>query len=414
VKARYLLLFLCTALLATCGESSGPDPDLSPASILKIEGDGLQAPFGTAVPLGPTVEVRNAAGEGLEGISVTFSITSGGGIVWPSTTETDWRGRASIIWILGYELGGVHTLQASADGITAEFTASPLEPEPGDTCFGRKDYTQYLAGDLPLVISAPHGGDLHPDEIPDRSWGTLGQDRNTRDLALRIRAAVYELTGGYPHVILSNLHRIKLDPNRAIEEAAQGDFHAQRAWWEFQTYIEAAEEIAARDFEAGFYIDLHGHGHDNPRVELGYLLGSSTLALSDAELSSEAYYSQSSVRTLAQTTPAPFSDLLRGIVSLGGGLQGQGFPAVPSPTQPDPGGQPYFTGGYNTRRHGSVNGGTISGVQIECHYPGLRDEAENRESFADALARALKDYFRVHYERELAPLAAPVATATTR
>lgn len=407
VKPRHLLLLLCTALLAACGDSSGPDPDLSPASIVKIEGDGLEAPFGTAVPLGPTVEVQNAAGEGLEGISVTFSITSGGGTVWRSTSETDWQGRASVIWILGYGSEGVHALQASADGLTAGFTATPVEPEPGDTYFGRKGYTQYMAGDLPLVISAPHGGDLHPDEIPDRSWGTTRQDRNTRDLALRIRDAVHERTGGYPHMIISNLHRIKLDPNREIEEAAQGDFHAQRAWWEFQTYIEAAEEIVARNFQDGFYIDLHGHGHDNPRLELGYLLGSSTLALSDTELNSAEYATQSSLRSLALTTPLSFSELLRGVVSLGGLLEERGFPAVPSPLQPDPGGEPYFTGGYNTSRHGSVDGAPISGVQIECHYPGLRDTEENREAFAQALASVLPEYFLAHFGRALAPLAVP-------
>ena len=410
MKQRHLLL-LCTALLAPCADPSGPGEDLVPVTIVMLEGDGLSAPFGTALPLGPTVEVRNAAGEGLTGISVRFSIRSGGGIVSPSTAVTDSQGRASAIWILGYDPIDVHTLRASMDADTALFTATPFEPAPGETYFGRQDYVQYMAGDLALIISAPHGGDLHPDEIPDRTWGTTVRDRNTWDLAIRIRAAVYERTGGYPHLILSNLHRIKLDPNREMDEAAQGSFPAQRAWWEFQTYIEAAEDIVARDFGDGFYIDLHGHGHDNPRLELGYLLGSATLARSDAELNATVYSIQSSLRTLAETTPLSFSELLRGVVSLGGLMEERGFPAVPSPLQPDPGGEPYFTGGYNTYRHGSVDGAPISGVQIECNYPGLRDTSGNREAFAQALASALPEYFLGHYGRGLAPKASPAAVS---
>ena len=39
-----------------------------------------------------------------------------------------------------------------------------------------------------------------------------------------------------------HLHRSKLDPNREIIEAAQGDPESERAWWEFQTFIEEATE----------------------------------------------------------------------------------------------------------------------------------------------------------------------------
>jgi hypothetical protein len=39
---------------------------------------------------------------------------------------------------------------------------------PGVSYFGRSNYIQYVAGDLPMIISAPHGGSLTPSEIPDR------------------------------------------------------------------------------------------------------------------------------------------------------------------------------------------------------------------------------------------------------
>ena len=44
---------------------------------------------------------------------------------------------------------------------------------------------------------------------------------------------IAEVTGETPHMIVSQLHRSKMDPNREREEAAQGDFQAEYA---FDTY----------------------------------------------------------------------------------------------------------------------------------------------------------------------------------
>ena len=262
---------------------------------------------------------------------------------------------------------------------------------------------QYLPGELPLVLSAPHGGDLHPAEIPDRSYGTTGADRNTKDLALRIRDAVKAETGSYPHVIISHLHRIKLDPNREIVEAAQGDLEAERAWWEFQTFIDEATDIVEDKFGEGLYIDLHGHGHDIQRLELGYLLSSADLAESNEVLSGASFINKSSFKALGQAPGVNFADLIRGPQSLGSFLEALGVPAVPSQTQPDPGGNPYFTGGYNTARHGSRDSGSVSGLQIECNYTGIRDTDTNRAAFAERLAEALSDFFPAVFDGDLTP-----------
>ena len=94
-------------------------------------------------------------------------------------------------------------------------------------------------------MSAPHGGDLLPTEIPDRTFGVTGADRTTKELTLAVRDAFLEQTGLAPHVIISHLHRRKLDPNREILEAAQGSPFAENAWSEFQDFIELARETVA-------------------------------------------------------------------------------------------------------------------------------------------------------------------------
>jgi len=390
--------------LSACSDSSGPsDQPLTPTTITALEGMGLQAPGGTILPEGPTVRVLDQNGDPIAGVVVSFQVMAGGGSVPVPTRETDSQGRARVPWILGREAGTVQRLQAGVGGISVEFQASTIAPVPGESYYGRASYVRYLAGDMPLVLSAPHGGSMHPDEIPDRSYGTTVQDRNTLDLALKIRDAIKAKTGSYPHVILSQLHRIKLDPNREIVEAAQGDPESERAWWEFQTFIDESVLSVEDEYGDGLYIDLHGHGHEIARLELGYMLSSSDLANTNEVLSGASFMNKSSFRALGSEPGANFADLIRGPESLGTLFEAAGVPAVPSQNQPDPGGHPFFSGGYNTGRHGSRDGGSVSGVQIECNYPGIRDTDVNRAAFATALAEVLSDFFPIVFGRELGP-----------
>ena len=94
--------------------------------------------------------------------------------------------------------------------------------------------------------------------------------------------------------------RTKLDPNRSLEEGAQGSPFAELAWAEFHAFIEVAEGTVAGAFGSGLYLDLHGHGHDIPRVELGYLLSAEDLGRPDAELDDPSIAAGSSIRALAR------------------------------------------------------------------------------------------------------------------
>jgi hypothetical protein len=367
---------------------------------------GLQAPAGTVLPEGPTVKVLDQFGEPMPGVRVTFQVVAGGGEVFVPSRTTDPMGLARAPWRLGRAVGSLQRLLASAGSVTAAFEAEAVEPVPGESYFGRSQYTEYLPGSLPLVLSAPHGGDLTPTEIPDRTWGTMGKDRNTRELAFQIREELMAQTGAYPHVILSHLHRTKLDPNREIVEAAQGDPESARAWWEFQTFIEEARWIVEESFGEGLYIDLHGHGHPIQRLELGYLLSSADLSLPNETLATVAFVTKSSFRALGSKPGVNFADLIRGPLSLGTLLEEEEVPTVPNQNQPDPEGHRFFSGGYNTARHGSRGGGFISGVQIECNFYGIRDTAENRQALAQALGHALVRFFPEYFEMPFASLAA--------
>lgn len=299
---------------------------------------------------------------------------------------------------------GATTVSATADGVSDSAGLEVWIPGevsayvPGESYFGRRSYVEYVPGELPVILSAPHGGDLVPDEIPDRTSGTLATDRLTIQTALAVRDAFVERTGRAPHLVLSHLKRIKLDPNREVVEAAAGSPFAELAWRQFHEYIEIARADVAERCGSGLYIDLHGHAHAVARAELGYLLSAATLERSDAELDVGAYAASSSIRDAAERSPATFSELLRGPSSLGGALAARGVAAVPSPGDPSPGADPYFTGGYATRRHGSRDPGrVVSGIQIELPYPGVRESDAGRRAFAEALAAAVAEVMTEHW-----------------
>ncbi len=288
---------------------------------------------------------------------------------------------------------------------------------PGSTYYGRSNYIQYAAGDLPFILSAPHGGTLTPAEIPDRTnctscagWDfTTATDTATDDVALRVRNAFGILTGHFPHIIICRLDRDKIDCNRAVDEGAQGKPAAVTAWTEFQNFINVSSNTVITNFGRGFYIDQHGQGHPEQRLELGYLLDKYDLTNTDARLDIvSSYKNSSSIRTLANSvvTSNTFSKLLRGTNSFGEWMVAEGFPSTPSFTTPAPFPNPsaatsFFDGGYNTAVHGSDGGGPLSALQIEANYTGVRDTSSNRTVYAQALARVMERYFSYYYGMNL-------------
>jgi N-formylglutamate amidohydrolase len=297
--------------------------------------------------------------------------------------------------------------------------AQPSLYQPGHSYYGRSNYVHYLAGDMPVIFSVPHGGSLTPEEIPNRNCaGYSGDcatisDANTEELALTIQKTFRSYYGHCPHVVICRLKRTKLDCNRDIGEAAVGNPQAEQAWREYHGYINAASSAIRATTGCGLYIDLHGQSHPIKRVELGYLLNAQQLTNSDAVLNHSNYAAQSSIRALAARVAVPFAELLRGSNSFGGLLLAKGYPSVPDPLMPSPwqGSAPktgsgeeveYFGGGYSTRLHSSAGqGGSVDGLQMEANLEGVRDTATNRANFALALAQVMDRFFAVHYRLDL-------------
>lgn len=281
-------------------------------------------------------------------------------------------------------------------------TGPPSTPGPGTVPrpLDVASWVDATDGSVPLVIVAPHGGDLTPVDLPDRTCSgcTTVNDANTQALAIEIADAFARRIGRRPFVVINRLHRRKFDANRDRAEATGGHAPLDTMWTLFHTRIDSAKARAARVHPRALLIDLHGHGHAIPRLELGYLLSASSLRLSDALLT--PLLAASSVARLDSATVGTDrgAALLRGPRALGTRLAAAGYPSVPSAQDPAPlATEEYFDGGYNTQRHGSRTSGPVDAIQVECFNAGVRDTAANRTAFAEALVTAMLAYFADHY-----------------
>jgi hypothetical protein len=268
------------------------------------------------------------------------------------------------------------------------------EYRAGETYFGHQQWVEYLPGDLPVVIAAPHGGREKPAEIPDRTEGTFAFDTNTQELARAIAGVFLKRTGRRPHVIICRVHRRKVDCNREVVEAAGGNELAGRVWSDFQGFIDSARAAVVAQHRRGFFIDLHGHGHKDQRLEMGYLHRREVFAKTDAEISQPEVIAAGSLRSFALNSKVSYAQLLRGPLSFGAFMEKEGFPSTPSVAKPLPS-DPYFSGGHNVQRHARY-APNFAGLQIETNFKGVRDTPENREKFASALMSALTAYLDVH------------------
>jgi len=291
---------------------------------------------------------------------------------------------------------------------------------------GTRDFVEYRPGDTNLIISIPHDGFLRPGNIPNRTHGCRDKakseggscrypwtsdcpspgprsdewfckavtysDSFTQEIGRGVAAEFRALTGKTPHLVVDNLHRSRMDPNRPVDRAAQGNPDAELAYNEFHNYIlEAREAMGDRP---GLLIDFHGMTHAHEKIEIGYLFRTEDLNAGD--------YTKDvpSIQALLNRTGLTVPELLHGDHSLGAMLEEEGYPSIPSPRQPVPGEDKYYRGGHITQIHGSRDGGLVDAIQTE--FPrAIRINEEDgekvRRDFIKAMARVVVRFHTRYY-----------------
>jgi hypothetical protein len=305
---------------------------------------------------------------------------------------------------------GQTTIRATVGSVsgtaTLEVYLSPYDGVtfvPGETYFGRNNYIEYVAGDLPVIISVPHDGQLAPDELPDLPAASRPNETGVAALARTVATTIHTVTGRYPHLVVSHLDRAKIELNDTSDEGTQNNPPTRRAWRDYHGFLLRARDAVASEFGGGLYIDLHGQDHVTARVELGYLIPGADLMRSDMELNQGLYFTTSSIRGLVISTGLAFAELLRGDESFGGLLAQAGFNVVPSPALPDPASTPYGSGGYGIYVYGSGGGGTVSGIEVQLPVTGVLDTEGDRDAFADALVNVVGTFLAAYFQFDWSP-----------
>ena len=256
-------------------------------------------------------------------------------------------------------------------------------------------YTEVQYGNMPLIISVPHGGTMAPAVIPDRTCPgiTTVTDNNTIELLKAIDSICKADYGLQPYYVLTYLKRTKIDQNRDYAEATCSNAALYTYWSNYHESIDTCIKQITAKYPQCLFIDLHGHGHTKQRLELGYLIDGAALRNPPTIISSTT----SVFNLLQQNAGTNIFQLLTGTNAFGTLMGNRGFVSVPSNQIPSPDtADPFFDGGYNTDRYTNSSYPKVWGWQIESNYTGVRDSPASFVVFAKAFLQSVMQYYTVN------------------
>jgi hypothetical protein len=233
-------------------------------------------------------------------------------------------------------------------------------------------YLTYGDGNSPIILSAPHGGNIQPISIPKRTWGNRSRDTYTRRLIQRI----IELLPEKPYFIYSDIHRNRVDLNRDIEEAAQGNKSAKRIWETWNEELQRYTSFVSKKYGKGLYIDIHSHNNSN-LFQIGY-----GLKVKDY-LDLRGGWEIKNHSTLFPLVNQHYSEksLCFGYNSIISDLEYSGYNVLVPKDEAK-----YLNGGRNIRE---FHGNEIGAIQVECPIPVLKNDLDR---VARALANSIQSF----------------------
>jgi N-formylglutamate amidohydrolase len=237
-------------------------------------------------------------------------------------------------------------LRRSATALIAAPLLCTVAIHAEEKAFAAADFISVQQGDLPIILSAPHGGVLAIPGVPERvgegmkkgpSGFFAGRDENTELLAAAIARAVEKRLGKKPYFVIAKVHRKYVDPNRPPEIAVEHP-RARAVYDAYRGQLATFCDDVQKRFGRGLLIDVHGQGSARDTVFRGTHNGAT-----DANLAKL------------------FGDKIHaGPQSFAGLLVARGINMKPTDTGAETGG---FTGGHIVQTYGKHEG--IGAVQCE-------------------------------------------------
>jgi N-formylglutamate amidohydrolase len=132
-----------------------------------------------------------------------------------------------------------------------------------------REFVEFEVGNIPLIVSTPHGGALECTSISKRQEGVLGIDKGTidfsKDLIDQISQKFKNELREYKNVsyIFSKIRRSKIDLNRAEKKAYnQTSFLAREIYNLYHSKIKDWISNNIKMFSRSLLIDIHGFERD--------------------------------------------------------------------------------------------------------------------------------------------------------
>jgi hypothetical protein len=128
-----------------------------------------------------------------------------------------------------------------------------------------RDYIKYHQGNIPLIISVPHGGSLKVQSIPMRSNGIIGMDKKTIELSISLVDKIKKhfdnknSSNKSPSYIISKVHRSKIDINKIETDAyCHSSKLAKEIYGFYHEIIKKYIIYNMEHFNYSILIDIHG------------------------------------------------------------------------------------------------------------------------------------------------------------
>lgn len=227
------------------------------------------------------------------------------------------------------------------------------------------------AGDLPILLTAPHGGLEGIPGVPVRSRGTTVTDADTIELAEAVSRHLAKALRAEPYLVAARFSRKYVDANRAEEDAFDSP-HAKPVYDAYHAQIrQFIAQIKERFPQGGLLLDIHGQAQDPGVVHRGTRNGATVAAL---------------VRKHG-------SDALGGPQSILGLVQARGYRVFPPNSIGDPPEDRRYNGGYTVHTYGSRSAHGLDAIQIE-----VGRDLRTDSGFIAALSEGVAVFYRTYVE----------------
>jgi N-formylglutamate amidohydrolase len=238
------------------------------------------------------------------------------------------------------------------------------------------DLVAVQQGALPIILSAPHGGDKPIPGVPVRTGEGLvkgpsgfvtSRDSGTEQLCYEVAKAIEAKMGKKPYYVAARFHRKFLDPNRPGEIGYEHPL-AKPVYQEYHETLARFCREVKKNHGRGLLLDIHGQASARDTVFRGTKNGK-TVALLIERHGDKAHIG-----------PKSFFGL----------MDAQKMKVFPTDDSKERSG---FTGGYIVQTYGSKTF-AIDAIQLE--FGGDYRAKDNQKATAAKLATAVDAFARMY------------------